>query len=183
MCLQNPSRRLIDIYLVLSVVLCLIFIHHRKLLHVKCEPLDFDSSQRHTAGISQIAPVALGLQPAQLPGEAIPVAVWYSGLATLVSPFGPKGPDPKCIQQGIVFGMLVNVKDSRGGKMGEASPLVADTHWGPCQLLNSILALHLQQGCALSCSFGPSDLLCTLLSLLGNPGAIFHLLYQVPLDL
>lgn len=141
--LQTPSRRLIDIYLVLSVVLCLIFIHHRKLLHVKCEPLDFDSSQRRTAGASQIAPVALGLQPAQLPGEAIPAAVWPLGLAALVSPFGPEGRDPKYLQPGILFGVLVNVKDSRSGKMGEASPLVADMHWGPCQLLNSILALRL----------------------------------------
>lgn len=56
MCLQTPSRSLIDVYLVLSDVLCLIFIHHGKLLHVKCQPLDFDSSQRRPAGISQIAP-------------------------------------------------------------------------------------------------------------------------------
>lgn len=90
--------------------------HHGKLLHVKCQPLDFDSSQGRPPGISQIAPVAPGRWPAQLPGGATPVAVWHSGLATWWVPSEPDGPDPKSLQPGILFGVSVTVKDSRGGE-------------------------------------------------------------------
>lgn len=45
----------------------------------------------------------------------------------MVGPPGPEGSDPKCFQPGVLFGVLVNDKDSRCVKQGEALPSVADT--------------------------------------------------------
>lgn len=128
MCLQTPSRRLIDIYLVLSVVLCLIFIHHRKLLHVKCQPLDFDSSwlrssQLRAGRIAQTAPAAPGLKPGWLPGKPMPRVCAVPRTGHLVGPTISEGSDPRSLS----FGVSVNAKDSRAVAVGGDLPLAADT--------------------------------------------------------
>nr|CAI9695310.1 unnamed protein product [Rangifer tarandus platyrhynchus] len=54
----------------------------RKLLHVKCQPLDFDSSQLRAARISQTAPEAPGLKPAGFLEQLCPVSLQSPHLAT-----------------------------------------------------------------------------------------------------
>ena len=92
-------------------MLCLIFIHHRKLLHVKCQPLDFDSSQLRAAGISQTAPEAPGLKPAGFLEQLCPVSAQSPELATWwVSPphlpTSSEGEDLRCLQPGILLGVF-----------------------------------------------------------------------------
>ena len=110
MCLQTPSPRLIGIYLVLSVVLCLIFIHHRKLLHVKCQPLDFNSSQLRAAGISQTALEAPGLNPAGFLEQMCALCLhraqnWPLG-GSPCPPTSSEGEDLRCLQPGILLGVF-----------------------------------------------------------------------------
>lgn len=130
--LQTPSRRLIDIYLVLSVVLCLIFIHHGKLLHVKCQPLDFDSSELCAARTSQTAPAAPASSPPAFLEKPLPVSVRCPGSAAWWGPPAPRGPDPRCLQPGVLCGVLVNVGNRRGGKAGESLLSVADARTQDC---------------------------------------------------
>lgn len=95
LCLQTPPRRLIDIYLVLSVVLCLILIRHRELRHVKCQPCS-DSSLLFAAGISPT--------PSGVPGRAVPSSRQSSGW-TPAGPIFPKRSQPRAPHWVLCWGV------------------------------------------------------------------------------
>lgn len=133
---------------------------HRTLLHVKCQPLDFDSSQLHVVGISQ---------PQQPQPPACPASWRGSALCLCRAQDRPLGgcPGPEDLSQGassqgFCWRCWPTPETADIGRQEKPHLQWPSKHQGPCQLLNSILIKSSAQMCPY-CSLFPSSPLCILL--------------------